>query len=103
MTSTKKDLGRFRDKHGMLGCFTHIDGKKTRVIYHCEDGSILCAKCANEVETYTITMKAATKKVLESKKLIGGGIYHQGQPFSCDGCKRRMFPVNWKETDAVSD
>ena len=96
-THTIRDLARFRDKHGLLGCFTHCGEKKVRVIYYCENGDILCAKCANEVETATITMKAATKKVLESKKLIGGGVYHYGPPVECDGCKRRMTSIQWEK------
>ncbi len=103
MTSTKRDLGRFRDKSGLLGCFTHCDGTKVRVIYHCEDEKILCARCANEVETANMTIRAVTKKKLESLKVVGGGVYRCGPPVKCDGCERRMLSIEWEKADASSE
>jgi hypothetical protein len=91
MTSTKRDLARFRDKHSRLQGFIEQGGQKKHVVYRCKDSDkVFCAKCANELESLAISTIPYKRYIFV---LDGGGIYQQGPTIECQMCKKELLSV----------
>ncbi len=57
------------------------------VIYFCENGDVLCPKCADALFAHSKKLRP-DDFLVDSEILIGGDVYYEGATIQCEECNK---------------